>query len=521
MTLTDLIFRRNGESDKEKEVGSDRLPAKICMTEGEKEYPYSELFRGIASVRAFLEKNVKKGERVGILCENGFGFASSYLACFSAGVVAVPMNTTNYSTEIDYITQDCQIQAVLASARLFGSIGDSPRKFLIQDILKAGAGGYKISDVKDDELALLMYTSGSTGKPNAVKLTHRNLLANTLSIVEYLGMKAADRMMAVLPFYYCYGASLMHTTLVSGGTLVINNKFMFPQKVVDEIVQKGCTIFAGVPSTYKILMSKSRLHEATSLRYALQAGGHLPPTDLSRLQGMLPQTKVIVMYGQTEATSRLSYLPHEFFGSKTGSIGKGIPGTELQVVDEHGVHVKPGDVGEIKARGDNVSQGYWNRPEETAKTFRGGWLYTGDMATVDADGFIYVVGRSKDFIKAGGNRFSAMEVEDLISSIEGVDNVAVVGVPDDILGESVHAFVVSKADVKEEDVISLCRGRLAPYKVPKNVTFVKELPLNAFGKVQKFKLLSGWKAEQEKEVGSADFQPTSAFGQEREGYYGK
>jgi long-chain acyl-CoA synthetase len=509
MTLTDLIFRKNGEN-----------PG-ICITEGEKEYSYAEMFRGIASVQAFLEKNANAGDRVGILCENGFEFISSYLACYSSGVVAVPINTTTYSSELGYITNDCQIQAILSSARFFSSL-DFPRKFIIPEILQTRAGGYKISAVKDDSLALLMYTSGSTGRPNAVKITHRNLLANTLSIGRYLQMDGTDRMMVVLPFYYCYGASLMHTTLVSGGMLVINNRFMFPQKVVDEIAERGCTIFAGVPSTYKILMAGTRLAEsgAPSLRYALQAGGHLPPSDLFRLQKMLPGTKVIVMYGQTEATARLSYLPHEFFDSKMGSIGKGIPGTELQVVDEHGAQVKPGEVGEIRARGDNVSPGYWNRPEETKKTFRGGWLYTGDMGTVDEDGFVYVVGRSKDFVKAGGNRFSAMEVEDLISSLEGVDNVAAIGVPDDILGECVHAFVVSKADVKEGDIISLCRRKLPSYKVPQKVTFLKELPLNAFGKVQKFRLMSGWKADRRLKASGDAFRESSAFGLER-GDYGK
>jgi long-chain acyl-CoA synthetase len=266
---------------------------------------------------------------------------------------------------------------------------------------------------------------------------------------------------------------------------------MFSQKVVDEIAEKGCTIFAGVPSTYKILMAKTRLAESdtSSLRYALQAGGRLPPTDLLKLQKMMPETKIIVMYGQTEATARLSYLPHEIFNSKIGSMGKGIPGVELQVVNENGEHVGIGEAGEIRARGDNISPGYWNRPEETRKTFRGGWLYTGDIGRVDEDGFIFIVGRNKDFIKSGGNRFSGVEIEDAISAIEGVENAAVVGFPDDILGEAVHAFVVSADGVKEEDVISVCRKKLPSYKVPKKVTFLKELPLNAFGKVQKFRLL--------------------------------
>jgi len=482
MTLVDLIFKNNGESQR------------ICVIEGKNEYSYKDLFESVVSIQNFLEKNTKRGERIGILCENGFEFVSSYLACFSSGVVAVPINTATYSSELEYIKTNCQLQAVLASSRFYGGMGDSPRKFLIPEILKQKAGRvYEPSEIKGDELAGLMYTSGSTGRPNAVKITHKNLLANTLSIVQYLQMKDTDRVMASLPFYYCYGASLMHMTFVSGGSIVINNRFMFPQKVVDEIAQRKCTIFAGVPSTYKILMNRSRLADSdtSSLRYALQAGGRLSPTDLIRLQKMLPEAKVIVMYGQTEATARLSYLPPEFFNSKIGSIGKGIPGVELQVVNEQGKQVEVGEVGEIRAIGDNISPGYWNRPEETKNTFRDGWLCTGDMAKIDEDGFIYVVGRNKDFIKAGGNRFSAVEIEDTISSFDGVDNVAVVGVPDEILGECVHAFVVSKAGVSEGDIISLCRKKLPSYKVPRKVTFLNELPLNAFGKVQKFRLKEG------------------------------
>jgi len=481
MTLTDLIFQNNKEDNRE------------CILQEGLSYSYSNLFQNIQPIREFLENKLNSGERVGILCENSIEYVSSYLASICSDFVAVPINTLTYSTELEYIVNDCQIKAILTSSKFFENIGSSARKYLISEILKEKSSNpYKQSNIDKNKLATLMYTSGSTGKPNAVKITHKNLLANTMSIIKYLSLKMTDRTMVVLPFYYCYGASLMHTALVSGGSLVINNFFMFPQKVVNEMREKKCTIFAGVPSTYKILINRTKLAESDTslLRYALQAGGRLPPSDLLKLHELLPKTKIIVMYGQTEATSRLSYLPFEFFESKLGSVGKGIPGVELQVVNEQGKCVKEGKIGEIRVRGDNISLGYWNRPEESKKTFRDGWLYTGDMAKIDKDGFIYVVGRNKDFIKAGGNRFSAVEIEDIISTIDGIENVAAVGVYDDLLGEAVHVFVVSRnKSIKEKDIIDLCSRKLPSYKVPKKVTFMKELPLNAFGKVQKFRLI--------------------------------
>lgn len=484
MNLTRLILERNSENKES-----------ICLTHGDDSYTYEQLFSRIGKVKGFLTSEAKKGDKVGLLCENGMEFVSAYLACLDSGVVVVPPNTSYSGEDLEYITGNCGIKMFLCSGKMRKKLKSDIPAHIISDILASDAKEVPIgqSDWPDEgDLAALIHTSGSTGKPNAVMITHGNLLANMRSILGYLDLKPSDRTMVVLPFYYCYGASLLHMTLCSGGQMVINNKFMFPQRVASEISDKGCTVFAGVPSTYQIMLKYTKMADMdmSCLRYALQAGGKLPVSYIEQLMQALPKTGIVVMYGQTEATARLSYLPPDLLESKIGSIGKGIPGVELKVVGDSGRAVKPGERGEIIARGDNISPGYLNNVQETTETFKEGWLYTGDVATVDEEGFIYVVDRKKDFVKVGGNRVSLTEIEDTALPLDGVSEAIAVGFPHDILGEAVALFVVPANNcIKPEDVIRACRKELPAYKVPKAVRIIDEIPRNAYGKVQRFKLL--------------------------------
>jgi acyl-CoA synthetase (AMP-forming)/AMP-acid ligase II len=206
----------------------------------------------------------------------------------------------------------------------------------------------------------------------------------------------------------------------------------------------------------------------------------------------LPTTNVVIMYGQTEATARLSYLPTERLKDKLGSMGKGIPGVKLEVLNKEDKPVRPGEVGEIVATGENVMMGYWQLPEETARVLRSGRLYTGDLATVDEDGFIFVVDREKQIIKSGGYRVSPKEIEDVIVTIPEIVEAAVIGVQDDLLGEAIKAFITLRdpnhPGISVNDVISLCKKELPSFKVPKHVEFVDGLPKNEYGKVMKEEL---------------------------------
>ena len=295
-------------------------------------------------------------------------------------------------------------------------------------------------------LAAIMCTSGSTGELKGVMVTHHNILVNTADILAYTGIGADDRIMTVLPFYYCFGTSLLHTHLMAGGSLVINNRFMFPEKVLDEMEEKHCTGLAGVPATYQILLRKTRFAQRKfpALRWLQQAGGRLPNPFLREIRQALPEVKLLVMYGQTEATARLSYLPPERLDDKLGSIGRGLPHTRLEVLRPDGTPVSPGsdEVGEIVASGENVTLGYWGDAEETGRYFRDGKLYTGDMARIDADGFIFIVERARDFIKAMGYRVAPREVEEVLAEMPEIVEAAVIGVPDELWGEAIRAFVV-------------------------------------------------------------------------------
>src|SRR6185503_8657983 len=225
-------------------------------------------------------------------------------------------------------------------------------------------------------------------------------------IVSYLSLNDRDRIMAVLPFHYCYGASLLHTHLLVGGEVVIENRFMYPETVLQRLIETRCTGFAGVPSHFQILLRNSSLRNKRfpDLRYVQQAGGYLAPGFILELRAALPDTQVFIMYGQTEATARLSFLPPDQLETKLGSIGKGIPDVTLRVVNEHGQEVQPGEVGEIVAEGASITRGYWQASRETEEVFRNGALYTGDLARVDEDGFIFIVDRAKDFLKCRGEK---------------------------------------------------------------------------------------------------------------------
>jgi acyl-CoA synthetase (AMP-forming)/AMP-acid ligase II len=320
-------------------------------------------------------------------------------------------------------------------------------------------------------------------------VTHGNIIANTNSIIEYLRLSSRDRIMAVLPFQYCFGASLLHTHLRAGGSLVVDPRFMFPEKILERMRETECTGFAGVPSHYQILLRKSALKDYCfpHLRYVQQAGGHLAPALIRELREALPGTEIFVMYGQTEATARLSYMPPEMLDRKPGSIGKGVPGVKLRVIYA-GRDAAPGETGEIVAQGENITQGYWRAEEETAAVFRDGMLYTGDLATVDEDGYIFIVDRAKDFIKCGGNRVSCRQIEEKLLEFGDLLEAAVIGVPDEILGEAVKAFVVPRPGTVsdlEPLLRQFCTRNLLPAQVPREFVFLDALPKNASGKVAK------------------------------------
>jgi acyl-coenzyme A synthetase/AMP-(fatty) acid ligase len=298
--------------------------------------------------------------------------------------------------------------------------------------------------------------------------------------------------MSILPLYYCYGKSLLQTHLLAGGSVFFDHRFTYPLVVMQALREQQCTGFAGVPLTFELLkrLVNVKSLQLSSLRYVTQAGGGMQPETIRWAREAFAPARLFVMYGQTEATARLSYLPPECAAEKKGSIGRGIPGVELKIVDEAGVPCADGVTGHIVARGENVTPGYFQDPEETAGILKDGWLWTGDLGYRDSDGFVFVSGRVKEILKVGGHRVSAVEIEQEICRHLDVEEAAVVGASDDIEGEIPIAFVVARAGavVDGPTLRRFCRDRLPIYKVPKMVYFVASLPRTGAGKVSKGEL---------------------------------
>lgn len=489
---------------------SGKEESRVALLTRQRSYSYGQLCAASADVAKFLlGSGSLKGDRVLLVAENGFFWVAAYLGILRAGLICVPLSPTMSGQELDYVLKITEPQfAFLQSA--FGArnahrfretnvvtdnglprVDGMPARPSLGEVQQTvGSAQCAFPPIKGTDLAALMFTSGSTGTPRGVMVSHLNIRANTDSISKYLKLTEKDRIMTVLPFHYCFGTSLLHTHLRVGGSLVLDSRFMYPEAVLQHMLDTQCTGFAGVPSHFQILLRSSSLRrkQFPHLRYVQQAGGHLAPIFLRELQEALPTTQIFVMYGQTEATARLAYLPPEFLDTKTGSIGREIPGSKLLVLNESGEEVKPGEVGEIVAEGDNVTLGYWRAPQETAHCFRNGKLYTGDMATVDEDGFIYVVDRAKDFVKCGGKRIACRQIEDQLLECKELLEAAVVAVPDDILGEAVKAFVVprlSNGNGLRDILNDFCKKHMPPQLVPKEIIRLQALPKNSAGKVLK------------------------------------
>ena len=342
--------------------------------------------------------------------------------------------------------------------------------------------------------ALILFTSGSTGRPRGVVQSHDNVAANTRSIVEYLGLGPDDRALVILPLYYCYGRSVLQTHLDVGASLFLDGRMAFPRVVMESLASEGCTGFAGVPLTFELLRRQVDVAAMTfpRLRYLTQAGGAMAPETIAWARQAFQPAQLFVMYGQTEATARLSYLPPSRAEEKRGSIGIPIPGVVLAVVDDAGMELPDGQIGHLVARGANVTQGYFEEPEATAAILHDGWLWTGDLASRDPEGFFFHQGRSKEILKVGGHRVSPVEIEHVVAEHPDISEAAVVGAPDALLGEVPVAFVVPRPGRRpeEQDVQRFCRERMPAYRVPARVTVLGSLPRNEAGKLLRAELVA-------------------------------
>jgi acyl-CoA synthetase (AMP-forming)/AMP-acid ligase II len=489
-----------------------RDPGHVALRRQRATWTYDDLVRGAAAAAVRLRAaRLEPGDRVALLFRNCPEYVAFFYGALSARLAVMPLNVQERAGVL-------AVQVAHGGARLVVGDPDHPEWAALKSALPANVVTLDVTAVDDDasvatfmqavgaapgqelpspavgrnDMAVLLYTSGTTGRPKGVMLSHGNLVANNVTIIDYLQLGPNDVGLTVMPFHFSYGNSVLHTHLGAGATLLLEDNLAYPRVVMQRLQNERVTGFSGVPSTFAILMSRVRIEDfdLSTMRYLTQAGGAMTRAAIQRMRQLVPSARFFVMYGQTEATARLSYLPPERLDEKLGSIGKALDGIDIEVRGLQGEVLPPGQTGELCARGPNIMLGYWRDEEATREAVVDGWLHTGDLAHTDEDGFLYIDGRVVEMIKVGSFRVSPLEVEEVLATLPGIAEMAVASMTDELLGQAVKAVLVLRegASLDERQVKAHCRARLAAYKVPKVVEFARELPRTSSGKIQRFKL---------------------------------
>jgi long-chain acyl-CoA synthetase len=490
-------------------------PQAPCLGTPDGWVTYDQMQARVERVRRLLAKaGVQPGTRVVLALPNVVATVVSWFAVQSLGATSVELDREWSEGALAEVLRQAKPVVALISGRDLRKWLALPVERLVlvhpgqvPESLRVMAGGRSAGWISEEgltdadlleqepaneakwvepDVAQVVFTSGSTSTPRGVLQTTKNLCASTDSIVEFLQLTQADRAMLVLPLFYVYGKSVLLSHLRVGGSVLLDHRFMYPRLVLAAIGAERCTNFAGVPLTFESLRRRVDVStiDHSSLRFVTQAGGAMSPETVAWTRAAFAPAQLYVMYGQTEATSRLSYLPPALASEKQGSVGRGMPGVELRVVNDHGTLLPPGVEGQLIARGEVIMRGYLDAPEETTKVLRDGWLWTGDLARCDEDGFIFLTGRAKHVLKLGGHRVAPAELERALTSWAGVREAVVVGAPDGLEGEVAIAFVISDdLQLDSSALLRHCRSLLPAPRVPRRVVLVADFPRNTAGKV--------------------------------------
>ena len=487
-------------------------PEAEALVDGKRRLTFADFgaqARGCA--QALLDAGIARRDRVAIYLKKSAEEATSIFGISMAGGVFVPVNALLRPAQVEHILNDCGVRFLITDDARAASLGDAAKnveRVITIDQLAPRAEAVTAPATIGEELAAILYTSGSTGRPKGVMLSHRNLVAGSRIVSEYLGITEKDRLLSVLPFSFDYGLNQLITTVHQGGAIVLLN-FTFGQQIVKAIVNEKCTGLAGVPTIWAVLTQATPSFKKTkleTLRYFTNSGGAVPTATVQQLRELQPQTDLVLMYGLTEAF-RSTYLPPNELEQRPASMGKAIPETEIFLLNDKGERCAPGEPGILHHRGPTVSLGYWNRPDATAHVLRVNPLlgehegadvvcYSGDLVTMDEEGYFYFVGRNDAMIKSGGYRISPSEVEEVLMATGEFAQAAVIGLPDATLGNRVHAVAVvaEGRDPDPEQVRAYCTEQLPQHMVPREVEFVDELPRSPNGKVD-YKVLRAERAE--------------------------
>jgi acyl-CoA ligase (AMP-forming) (exosortase A-associated) len=500
---------------------AERAPEKEALVCGSDRLSYRDAWPRVCGLAAGLRNlGMERGDRVGVYMEPSVAQALSILGVSRAGGVFVPVNEVLFPEQVAHIANDCRMRGIVTSKGRLERVREtlsstSTVEFVVvvtedalpelsvpverfQDTTAANVpADWKEWSIETD-LAALIYTSGSTGRAKGVMLNHAQVMAGSRIVSSYLGITHDHRTLAALPFSFDAGMNQLMTGMQHGATVVIR-PFVFARELVSTLVEEQITGMGAVPPLWSLMAQPSsglHKHQYPHLRYISNTGGAMPLTVLETLRKCLPTTRVFLMYGLTEAF-RSTFLPPDELDRRPTSMGKAIPDTEILVVDEAGQPVRPGEVGELVHRGPTVSMGYWGQPELTAKVLRPHpylpeelgrherVCYSGDLVKTDEDGFLYFVGRRDAMIKSSGFRISPTEVESVLFQTGRLREAAVIGIPDEILGQSLKALVVPRDgdEVDAEALIAFCAERMPRHMVPKSVEALPSLPKTGSGKI--------------------------------------
>jgi long-chain acyl-CoA synthetase len=493
-------------------VAAHDLGGKDALVTKEARLTYADFSDQAARLaRGLQELGLERGDRVAIFMDNTAACTVSIFGTLMAGGVFMVVNPQTKADKLAFILEDSEASVLLTEnslARAFTPALDEARS--LKAVLSVGAadGSGRVRDFQSvvdaaepspsdpgtipNDLAALIYTSGSTGNPKGVMLTHSNMVFAAGSISEYLRLTTEDRILSVLPLAFDYGLYQLLMSVRLGATLALERSFVFPAETLKRLESEQITVFPGVPTVYATLLGMRSERTFPSVTRLTNTAAGLPPDFHDRLLERFPNALIFRMYGLTEC-KRVSYLEPELVHEKPTSVGKAIPGTETFVLDAEGRPVLPGETGVLYVRGPHVMAGYWRQPELTDFMLKEGpvpgerMLCTHDFFTVDEDGCLYFLGRSDDIIKTRGEKVSPLEVENALYAIGGIKEAAVIGIPDEVLGEAIRAYVVLEDGVEHSDqeIVAACRTRLESFMVPKEVVFLDDLPKTTTGKIRK------------------------------------
>ena len=460
---------------------------------------YKEVEDQVAAVAAGLQdRGMASGARLAILMENSLEYVIILFAAAKIGAISVPLNIREGRAEISHVIKDCAATLLICSKQFIEKIDKDVHNFTkvepldttSEDPLKALRGRVSVAspaEVLETDTAVILYTSGTTGQPKGAMLSHVNLVHSAMHYRFAMEMSKEDRSVIAVPMSHVTGlVALILTVASAGACLIIMDEFK-AESFVDIAASEAMTHTLLVPAMFALCLLRPDIggKDLSRWRVSGYGGAIMPEATLARIAEVLPQLSLINCYGATETTSPAVMMPPEHASARAHQVGLPVICGDVLVMDEHGREVGPGEDGEIWISGPMVVSGYWNNPKATAAEFVGGYWKSGDLGRKDEGGFLQIVDRIKDIINRGGYKIPASEVENAILSDDDIIEVAVVAKPCPVLGERVHAFIVTKPEFQVGTVIDACRQRLADYKVPEQFHVVEQLPRNANGKVLK------------------------------------